>query len=527
MGPSNVANTLQNHAGTLKGGFEEGIEYTISEDRTAASGSEKNHLLFALKTKGLDHSTKPKPLPKNVPIAPGWRRISDSEESSDNDSPMDEESEKMDLLPPESILTSTMDLNLEDTLQLEGLTTNDYEKIVRDLAEKIHSLAATNAELRKFVSETKRDSSQVDMQTFYEIKDDDDDDDESFFYIGEPIWKISEDEVTLNGSFPVADRDAYLRRKGSVAFMIYKTYNASQQTSIAKSAIRSNRPIPDPQPFESSFKIVSDEMAKAVKAWFQHYDGFSSSFPDVRFTRRIYAPFIWWYHYRKAPRPTGFSDRKKKLVLALIEWIETEYSHLYDKIECQFQRGFVSHNSLEYLVKPGSTIIAPTNEGPKAYEVTSIPKMTLVHKISDLEQYLSTLGSSENSENLSRKEQRDKYTSTWDIGCRTVHYNGIFEYKHKDINLFIESEGRDDDIDITDLSVIPLEYANPDTIARLDRRGRMFWQCRKRKVVSYRKHNDTLTDAVSESGFCTIVCDIILTCVFVGTEIHCGSQHLQ
>jgi hypothetical protein len=504
---SDVANSLGKKQETLKDSFTDGIEYTISEDRTAGSGSKKNHLLFALKSKGHDHSTLPKPSGRGITRLFGEGRhlpsvvnvASNSEESSDTESPMDEEPEKMELLHPESTLTSIIDLNLGDTVQPEGLTTNDYEKIVRDLAKKVHDLAATNAELRKLVSETKRDTSQVGVQTFYEVIDDDD---KTTFYIGEPAWRMADDKITLNGCFPVADPDAYLRRKGSIAFVIYKTYDVPQQTSIAKSAIQSNRPIPDPQPFQRSFKIVSDEMMKATKAWFQQYDGFSSIFPDVRFTRRIYAPFIWWYHYRKASRPTGFSDSKLKLVSALIRWIETEYGHLYDKIESQFQRGFVSHNSLQYLVKPGSTIIATTNEGPEAYEVISIPSVSLVQKALDLKpNNASILSHSENSENLSSREQRAKHTSAWDIDCRIVQFDGIFEYAYKNVHLVIESEGLDDETDITELSVIPLEYANPDTIARLDRRGRMFWQCRKRKVVSYRKHNDTLTDAVSRSRF--------------------------
>lgn len=53
---------------------------------------------------------------------------------------------------------------------------------------------------------------------------------------------------------------------------------------------------------------------------------------------------------------------------------------------------------------------------------------------------------------------------------------------------------KETEIDITELEVYPVRFAEPSVVQTLKERGKMFWKCRQRRYVCY---NDTVEDTIN------------------------------
>lgn len=51
-------------------------------------------------------------------------------------------------------------------------------------------------------------------------------------------------------------------------------------------------------------------------------------------------------------------------------------------------------------------------------------------------------------------------------------------------------------IAIHELIVFPIQYAPPEVVAKLRRRGQVFWKCRNRAYVSYRENDKDSNDSL-------------------------------
>ena len=90
-----------------------------------------------------------------------------------------------------------------------------------------------------------------------------------------------------------------------------------------------------------------------------------------------------------------------------------------------------------------------------------------------------------------KKPSEDEYDSqTWKVRIRSWKFDGNFQNDEQEI-LFIIPSGRDEILSIRDLELVPIKYAEPQSVVRLRDRGLQFWKSRSRRYISYRSQRYT------------------------------------
>ena len=292
------------------------------------------------------------------------------------------------------------------------------------------------------------------------------------FYLAEPEWVVRDEDVMLRGRFPVHDPESYLQKRGNITFAVYKDYNTRHQQEKISEAMKANECLPVPEPASMSCSLISAEMTEAAKAFISLHPSFSTEFPEqasaVKNGGKISAPFIWWYHYRKSHGIRNLPPRQAELMTALTEWIERNYGHLYDKFDAQFRSGRVSAESLEYLIRPGHVLVKKEGKTlPLGFVATSRPELM------------------ETRVREPQEHDKKKYNWSFAVRVRSYQYNGGFFRSNDTVDLNFRADVKDGEVDIRSIDVVPLQYADLEVKELLARRGKTFWKCRNKRLVSY------------------------------------------
>ncbi|RYP48467.1 hypothetical protein DL768_005669 [Monosporascus sp. mg162] len=334
--------------------------------------------------------------------------------------------------------------------------------LLQQMMRRIQELEAENGKLRGDSSDT----SPINVQVFHCLGDGSGDE---TAYLSEPDWEIRGEDIVLRGRFPVSDPEGYAK-KGNTAFIIYKRYTEEYQRSAVDEAVKAKKPLPKPEPVSQEVLLISGEMIGAVKAFFAQYPTFRTEFPEVDVTERIRAPYIWWYHCRKSQNIQSLPRRQAQLVVKLTNWIEVNYASLYDRINDQFRRGKVSNASMRYLVRPGHVLVSHSDDVPLGHLATTRPY---------------PIEKSKHSRSADNERHKSKHQWSWCVHSRSYIYAGDFLRTDEALTLNFETETEDGEVDIASLGVVPLEYASHEVQARLMCRGKTFWKCRNKQLVSY------------------------------------------
>ncbi|KAL8314031.1 hypothetical protein RB597_006447 [Gaeumannomyces tritici] len=332
--------------------------------------------------------------------------------------------------------------------------------LTRNMLEYINSLEAhfgiSTSNLDMFNAST------INIQVFHCLEDRED----PKTYLVEPEWQTHDDEIILRGYSLVRYADGYIENRGNISFVVYKHYTVEHQKSEVERAMKANEPLPSPQPAYQDVKLVSSEMVQAVKALIAHYPALCADLlesDDRGFERMIMSPHIWWYHCRKKNKTQDLPPRQANLVTALTDWLEASFGPLYDGIEHQFRAGRVSGESIEYFIHPGQILVLKDDGSgmPMGYLATERPRFTI-------------------KEGQQKQPQR-----LWEVNACSYSYAGEFFRTDKIITLHSESNSLDREVDIANLKAAPLQYAGDEIKEVLERRGKTFWKCRGKRLVSY------------------------------------------
>ncbi|RYP19936.1 hypothetical protein DL765_003084 [Monosporascus sp. GIB2] len=337
--------------------------------------------------------------------------------------------------------------------------------VLQQMMRRIQELEAENCKLRQDSGDTLA----INVQVFHCLTDGSDDEGDETAYLSEPDWEIHGEVVNLRCRFPVPDPEGYVK-KGNIAFIIYKRYTVEYQRSAVDEAMKTMKPLPNPEPASQDVLLISDEMIEALKAFFAQYSTFRTEFPEVDETDRIRAPYIWWYHCRKSYHVQNLPRRQAQLVATLTDWIEANYTSLYCQINDQFRRGKVSNTSIEYLVRPGHVLVSDSDGVPLGHLATT--RAFPIQKF-------------QRSQSAGNEQRESKYQWSWGIRSCSYTYAGDFFRDDKEITLDFETETEDGEVDIASLEVVPLEYASIEVQERLICRGKTIWKCRNKQLVSY------------------------------------------
>ncbi|KAI1037309.1 hypothetical protein LB503_008836 [Fusarium chuoi] len=363
------------------------------------------------------------------------------------------------------------------------------ENTLQALIQRVEELEEENTTLREDADNisTGPMESPAKVQLFYCLErfglDDDSVDERSrTVYLSPPEWVVFGDDVDLRGRFPITDPGDYAEEQGA-SLIVYKYYSVDYQYDAVNAAKRAKQPLPEPEPASQDVVLVTEEMVEAVEALFELFPTMSDDFPYVYEMGSLQDPHLWWYHCRTGFKMEALSERHAQLVGLLIEWIESNFAPLYDQIDDQFKRGKVSSDSIEFLIRPGDTLVADKNGRYSGRVATTRPAPHKQKK------------KSEDSD----KEQEKQGTHTWIVETRSYGYAGKFFAVDKELFIDFPPKYRGGEINITDLNVIPLSYAKPRVKEILRQRGKRFWKLREKTLISYEGSDSDRIQAVSQA----------------------------
>jgi hypothetical protein len=350
------------------------------------------------------------------------------------------------------------------------------------LLERITSLEAENQSLK----ETRESSARGQILNFILANSGS----PSMAYLDEPTWSIGpKGEIILTAHFPVTDINGFLRQKHDIAFVVSRYYSPKNQEIEIQSASRAKQPLPRPKPSNETLTFHSKEMIDAVEDFFARRPDFAQNFPQFNIRGHIPAPYLFWYHYRGPDAMQGLSATNEALLHLVTTWIEDNYGNKYDLVDRQLDRGVISQDTVPFLFKPGDVIVWETKREVHAAFARSWPIQT-----SPL-----TLNQQKKERDWSKDTlDTDKLAMKWKVESWSYQYDGQFLRKKQSVEITCSATSTNEEVAISKLNVYPLKYAPANFRSILETRGRTFWRCRYRNVVSYDDEKGTY--GVSETA---------------------------
>lgn len=205
-------------------------------------------------------------------------------------------------------------------------------------------------------------------------------------------------------------------------------------------------------PYDESIEI-STRLNQALKEYTTQRPDFIGPWdPNVG----LQAPYDYFYHFRRQLRSasgTEFEQPEKAELNLLLDYIDDTYGANFDKIDESLMVGMVDWFSFSKLFAPDDIVVSLRDEHPRAYTakkaVTSIAGLTIT------------------------------------LECWTWIFDGSFRKATETIVVTWPGSPTDDKIPVTNLAAWPLRYDTSGLKERLLERGRNFWSCRNRRLVSY------------------------------------------
>lgn len=354
---------------------------------------------------------------------------------------------------------------LLETMEQEGDEMYGAD-ILRHLVQRIGKLEKENKHLKAKKSDEWKPAK---FQVFHHLAND------RMAYLGEPLWDVdSRGKFGLKGNLPIADSDRYLERNEDVVFVINKTYIPPAEDDSLVKQLREADTLPAPKPAEESLQLVSNDMIEAVEDFLSKQPKFREEFPNFSAKSAIQAPYLFWYHYRSSNALQELQPQHQYLLKLLTGWIDENYQHQYAHADAQFAAGLVSRSTMKYLVRPGDVLVTKAKGYPEAYLATS---------------WAVSIG-----------DELKLSNNNWNVAAWSYEYHGSFYRENTVLRFQLHTKGPDEEMNIEDLDVLPLRFASDKLQAVLELRGRTFWSCRNKRLVSYQ-------DDVEESLYGVSVLD--------------------
>ncbi|CAI0651082.1 unnamed protein product [Colletotrichum noveboracense] len=370
----------------------------------------------------------------------------------------------------------------------------DESYLVRDLKRQIQDLQQQNKRMKSSAPGPNHATWQVlhcilnDEE--YEDSDAEDAVEESVF-LAEPSWEMTR-------HLPIPDADAYVYRQPNIAFVIYNYYTAGHRKSEARLAAHNDQPLPRTSPSRQSIRLVSTDMIAAVEEFLGLQPHFRREFANLNLRSLMKAPYLWWYRYRGSRMPDLLSATKLELFRLLTAWIDENYDDLYTRVDAQISRGMVSYVSMDFLFQPGQILVSNALDGVECHLATSWAERKTNHKT---RRPLLEFGTE--NQRVSKEDQDSKEWS-WAIKAWSYCYDGAVRKEAKTLDINLCTGTTEEEVSIKSLNVVPLRFLGEDIRIMLEKRGRVFWECLKRKLVSYRDE---------KSDFSQSVCFICTSCI--------------
>ena len=315
-------------------------------------------------------------------------------------------------------------------------------------------------------------------------------------YLNEPSWLFEEDisrKVSLQGTSPLSNLDGYLDRHPDIAFIVYKDYEVEQDAALFEELAKQDV-IPVPKPSSESLQIVAPMMKEALQSFAAANPDFNRQFPELDLRDELEAPYIFWYYCGDAFAKTylKLSAQNQGLLHLLRTWIEASCGKEYANAQAMLEEGLVTPEYMQYLFRLGDVLVS--------YDSRSGHHLGYM-----VESWASSRGSTRaDLRRLAQTESRNaskgtKYKTelSWVVRAWVWEFNGTFSKEHRLLDVKLAVTRATEQVKISELSLHPLKFAGKAIEERLEKRGRMFWSCRDKRIISYVDEDDDESNSVS------------------------------
>lgn len=310
-------------------------------------------------------------------------------------------------------------------------------------------------------------------------------------YFDPPQWTHGQaGPGVLRSQLPVTNFDLYLERNKDVSFIVYKTYGIPEDIPNPRSTRDRNSAPPDLNAaiVDESIQPVNEILVSAVEALLEAKDEYASILRSFRATHELAAPYLFVFHQRNERQRIQqlLPEPSHEQLSMLWDYIMQSQGAEYAAADSKISIGKVTPEILNYLFKPGQLLVQNKGGTFQGWICEDWPRVNQREETVP-ERLDKVLGTAKHEKPTSRTEVNPK----WDLVAWHWEFNGEFQREVAILPISIKERTDSRPVAINTLDIFPLKYASSATFNQLRRRGRSFWKCRKRALVSYRGDEDT------------------------------------
>ncbi|KAF2994709.1 hypothetical protein E8E13_003158 [Curvularia kusanoi] len=404
---------------------------------------------------------------------------------------------------------------------------------IESLREK---LARTQKELDK-LERRKKALTNEQFRLIYRI--------EGTCYFDHPEWTQGYKSIVSRN--PVKNLDLFLEKNKNIVFIVYRDFDNAPLATGAKTKSSS------PQHMRESIQPVSQRLRKTLLIMLKGDWRYEAMSLELHRKGEIAAPYLYVYHHRTSwgKLVDRYPPNVREHLRLLARYVSDTFGTQYMAADALFARRKVSAEFVRYLFLPGDILVSRragqfrglvANSWPQ--ENATVPdrgsshpeapragyrQLSLFMDLPDYDVNLysdldgssdfgtleneSELSAGANEQTLLRQSHHRDHPKTgfkgmndtqsalektldkeFNIGVWQWSFDGDFKRVEDEVTLRLSqstanNSTRVKEWDMHNLDVYPLKYAPKPLIETLHRRGMMFWQCRKQRLVSYHESN--------------------------------------
>ncbi|TVY31516.1 ATPase family AAA domain-containing protein, partial [Lachnellula subtilissima] len=328
-------------------------------------------------------------------------------------------------------------------------------------------------------------------------------DNSSTVYLDAPQWAFGQNSSrVLKSSLPLSNISAYLEKHATVAFVVYRTYDKLKSPLLESKEAKYDEEsgvFPPVEHTEESISIISDDLVLSLTEFLKTAPELTE-FADTisQQGEGVPAPYLFIYHSRSVIHQylEALPEQRRKRLSCLLEYIYSMYRDEYSEVDSLLERNKIRLQYIKYLFKPGEVLVERKGQDIRGFYTRSELSKHAVRRTSNkkdnpMASYVETLGRLiENSEQPSAKLNNSVYS--WKFSGWSWEFDGTFSrvYSNLELSLEVHDKQEQSELNINDLNLFPLAFADECLKQRLKKRGETFWKCRFKHLVSYHDDDD-------------------------------------
>lgn len=276
---------------------------------------------------------------------------------------------------------------------------------------------------------------------------------------------MAADDLHMEGTRPIYDLDSCLSAEDDVAFIIIReTYCSEGARSLSQAPLsrvwHENLLFKSPLLRSALTSTAYCYISNAQKhQWDKSLYQKGVTHNDLLVTtREIDSPHLFLYHHRArlvdyaASHPDALPH-----ISALLKYASTVYGRDYQEADELLTKGLVTRRHILKLFAPNELVFTYTDGQPTAYVLQKWPTI------------------------MSDGHLR--------LDCWSWKSNGSIFLRNKHFLSVVAPQFDDEQVEIRNLSVVPLAYKTLEARSHLELRGRKHWSLRSQSYVSYNGWN--------------------------------------